>query len=324
MLSCTTAHFGLKSPRLFTEEGSSLLFFAGCKQQATLPPSALSPSLQVQMSLQQDQCDFRMKLFEKMQQHLNLYWNNHYRPTMNFLDSMPANRGWGWGAPWTEKNTTTHPLTLTDDQSPWPVHSCNAGGSHSNQREPTQAHGEPARWEQRGPCPNPWPYRASHWTTAGSKWKNPSGGFTKVYVRHSGVIKTRLDRDCGYRVSLVLPWLAVGDTDIKGPSFPWNIRGRDPASEDQGPGRGAIYKMVVESYWNVVQITICVFLALALAVCGYFGQHARGETGRRSVLGREWDDWEPQTSEIPHCRWSALCPQVYFSLPLFSCVKIKK
>lgn len=154
--------------------------------------------------------------------------------------------------------------------------------------------------------------------------KNPSGGFTKVYVRLSGVIKTRLDRDCGYRVSLVLRWLAVGDTDIKGPSFPWNRSGRDTASEDQGPGRGAIYTMVLESYWNVVQITICVFLALALVVCGYFGQHARGETGRRSVLGREWDDWEPQTSEIPHCRWSALCPQVYFSLPfLDSCVKKK-
>lgn len=79
-----------------------------------------------------------------------------------------------------------------------------------------------------------------------------------------------------------------------------------------------LYIMVVESYWNVVQITICVFSALASVVCGYFGQHARGETGRRSVLGREWDDWEPQTSEIPHCRWSALYPLVYFSLPFLA------
>lgn len=76
--------------------------------------------------------------------------------------------------------------------------------------------------------------------------------------------------------------------------------------------------MAVESYWNVVQITICVFSALASVVCGYFGRHARGETGRRSVLRREWDDWEPQTSEIPHCRWSALYPLVYFSLPFLA------
>lgn len=119
------------------------------------------------------QCNFLVKQFIITQHHLKLCWNNHCRPTTHWLDSIPAIGGWGWGAPLTEKNTTTHPFTLTDDQSPWPACFCSAGGSQSNQREPTQAHGEPALWEQRGPCPNPWPYRASHWTTAGSKWKTP-------------------------------------------------------------------------------------------------------------------------------------------------------
>lgn len=212
------------------------------------------------------------------------------------------------------KTTTTHPFTLRDEQSPWPACSCSVGGSQSSQREPTQAHGEPARWEQRGPCPNPWPYRASHWTTAGSKWKTPPVASQRFTLDIQAWLKPDLTMTAAIVCHLsFFDWQL--ETDIKSPSFPWNTRRWDTASKDQGPSRGAIYTIVVESYWNVVQITICVFLALALVVCGYFGQCARGETGRRSVLGRELDDWEPQTSEIPHCRWSALCPQDYFSIP---------
>lgn len=102
--------------------------------------------------------------------------------------------------------------------------------------------------------------------------------------------------------------------DKRSPSFHWILRWGDILTGDQGSGSVAIYIMVVQSYWNVVQITICVFSAMAFVVCGYFGQYARGETGRRSVPWKEWDNLEPQTSEIPYGRWSALCPPVYFRI----------
>lgn len=102
--------------------------------------------------------------------------------------------------------------------------------------------------------------------------------------------------------------------DKRSPSFHWILRWGDILTGDQGSGSVAIYIMVVQSYWNVVQITICVFSAMAFVVCGYFGQYARGETGRRSVPWKEWDNLVPQTSEIPYGRWSALCPPVYFSI----------
>lgn len=100
--------------------------------------------------------------------------------------------------------------------------------------------------------------------------------------------------------------------DKRSPSFHWILRWGDILTGDQSSGSVAIYIMVVQSYWNVVQITICVFSAMAFVVCGYFGQYARGETGRRSVPWKEWDNLEPQTSEIPYGRWSALCPPSLF------------
>lgn len=100
--------------------------------------------------------------------------------------------------------------------------------------------------------------------------------------------------------------------DKRSPSFSWILRWDDILTGDQSSGSVAIYIMAVESYWNVVQITICVFSAMAFVVCGYFGQHARGETGRRSVPWKEWDNLEPRTCEIPYCRRSALCPQFIF------------
>lgn len=147
--------------------------------------------------------------------------------------------------------------------------------------------------------------------------KTSSCVLIKVHVNIQTLWKLRINYSISTLNICYSIQLVVCHINLKSPSFSW-IWGEAILSVRIRVQAARLYIMAVESYWNVVQITICVFSALASVVCGHFGRHARGETGRRSVLGREWDDWEPQTSEIPHFRWSALYPLVYFSLPFLA------
>lgn len=111
--------------------------------------------------------------------------------------------------------------------------------------------------------------------------------------------------------------LLTSNKDITGPSFSRNLRWDDTLSEDQGSGSRAIYN----GGWVVLKCSanyhLCIFglglrgLWVLWAACQRWNRKEKCSWKRMRRLRAE-------TSEIPQCRWSALYPPVYFSLPFLA------